>query len=43
MSCKAGKAAIATTVPAIVLGLLITLLGLWEYEPLRRQRGVADP
>jgi low temperature requirement protein LtrA len=42
---------IATAVPAIVLGLLITLLltllGLWEYEPLRRRRppapGLSDP
>jgi low temperature requirement protein LtrA len=35
--------AIATAVPAVVLGLLIllllTLLGLWEYEPLRRRPG----
>jgi low temperature requirement protein LtrA len=47
IAALAALGAIATTVPAIVLGMLITLLltllALWEYEPLRRRRSAVAP
>jgi len=51
IAALAALGVVATRVPAIVLALLITLLltllGLWEYEPLRRPRpagrGLSDP